>query len=691
MGTTERVQADEPIGPFTGRVAAGLDTPALRAALARLGELLAQPGATTVSRTGDHVIRLAAAAWGGPFDLAIKSFAPRSALRQSAYRRRGTPARRSWQHAVELSTRGVGTPAPLAFLERWEGGRLIESHYVSRFEADRHGFREELIRIYRHDPVCWKLINLLQAVADAVRRLHEAGIRHGDMGNQNILLRRSGDGLWSDVQFIDLNRARIQVGPLGPNDCAFDVSRLHLPSDLLRIFKEMYFGKPPPADFQAYESRERQRYAWHSRTRAWRHPIRSRKKPRTEDPAITYPPPRDIWIWDERSAQPVNVYRGRERSRLIPLRHPVQLASATLALAAPAWREYRALLASAFQSPVEMRGRVGISIAPAPRTWDRERPLLQALGPQPVLARFYHHEDEARWNFTAGVLRELRDAGHPVAIALVQDRRAVREPASWTRFAGHVLARMHDVAEWVQIGQAINRVKWGLWSFDEYRGLVEGVREAARGHAGLRFMGPSAIDFEYHHVAAALRHLPGGFRFDALAHHLYVDRRGGPENFQGRFSALEKFALARALARASGRCADRLIVTETNWPLLDGGVHSPTGSPYLYPGQVLSSPPSATEGDYANYMIRYLLIALCSGLVERVYWWRLVAQGFGLVDDRDPAAWRPRPAYHALRQFLETAGNATFTGKTAEGGYAFARADGATTRITMEDGAPVYE
>ncbi len=685
-----RALPDEPIGPFTGRLVAALDAPPLRQALADLGALLAQPGTVTVSRTGDLVTRLPAAAWGGPFDLAVKSFARRSAWRQLAYLRRGTPARRSWEYAVDLTARGVGTPAPVAFLERWEGGQLRESHYVSRFEEGCPGFREELIRLYRHDPTCWKLMNLLQAVADAVRGLHEAGIRHGDLGNQNILLRPTGDGTWGDVQFIDLNRARIQDGPLPAVDRAFDICRLHLPSDLLRIFKEMYFGGPPPADFQALEARLRRSYAWHSRTRAWRHPIRSRRQAGGEDPAITYPAPRDIWIWDERSAQPVNVYRGRERSSLIPLRHPVQLALSTLAIAAPAWREFGKLMGQAFQAPVDLRGRVGISIAPQPLTWERERVLLHALGPQPVLARFYHHESAANWDFTAEVLRALRGAGHPVAIALVQDRRALREPASWTRFAGHVLDRMHDVAEWVQIGQAINRVKWGLWSFDEYRGLVDGVREAARGHPGLRFMGPAAIDFEYHHVAAALRHLPAGFRFDALAHHLYVDRRGGPENFQGRFSALEKFALARALARASGACADRLIVSETNWPLLDGGVYSPTGSPYLYPGQILDSPPSATETDYANYMIRYLLIALCSGLVERVYWWRLVAQGFGLVDDRDPAAWRPRPAYHALQQFLRTVGESTFTGRTIDGAYSFTGPGRPLVQISIKDGAPVY-
>jgi hypothetical protein len=60
-------------------------------------------------------------------------------------------------------------------------------------------------------------------------------------------------------------------------------------------------------------------------------------------------------------------------------------------------------------------------------------------------------------------------------------------------------------------------------------------------------------------------------------------------------------------------------------------------------------------------MLRYDLHAICSGMVDRVYWWRLVAAPFGLVDDSGPE-WRARPAYRALQTFLREFGEATFTG-----------------------------
>jgi hypothetical protein len=87
-----------------------------------------------------------------------------------------------------------------------------------------------------------------------------------------------------------------------------------------------------------------------------------------------------------------------------------------------------------------------------------------------------------------------------------------------------------------------------------------------------------------------------------------------------------------------------------------------------------------TEQDYADFMIRYLAAAVCSGLAERVYWWRLVARGYGLVDDTDPAAWRPRPAYEQFKFFLVQLGAARFlrrlSGPESERRLAFETAEG---------------
>jgi hypothetical protein len=76
-----------------------------------------------------------------------------------------------------------------------------------------------------------------------------------------------------------------------------------------------------------------------------------------------------------------------------------------------------------------------------------------------------------------------------------------------------------------------------------------------------------------------------------------------------------------------------------------------------------------SELEAAAYMLRYIVIAICSGLVERVFWWRLVAFGYGLVDDSKPE-WRKRPAFKALGLLLKRFEDSNFVGRTTVSGSA---------------------
>ena len=346
----------------------------------------------------------------------------------------------------------------------------------------------------------------------------------------------------------------------------------------------------------------------------------------------------------------------------------------------------------AYARRVPMAGRVGVAVDPTPERWARERDLFLGLPGASALVRFYHHEPDSALRFRAACLRELHDHGCSVSVALVQDRRATLDPESWCRFARLVVEEVGAYVEAVEVGHAINRVKWGLWSGAEHRRLLEGVFALKREFPDVHLVGPAAIDFEYPFLLAALRRVPRGQQFDALSHHLYVDRRGAPENRQGRFATLEKAALARAIATVSPHVAGKLIISEVNWPLAGTGVYSPVGSPYVSPGPRFNDP-SVSEDAYGNYMLRFLLITLTSGMADAVIWWRLVARGFGLIDDTDSAAWRPRPAYTMLATFLAQLGQAEFAGKDAVGPegridvYRFDRLDGGDVMVVVTAGA----
>lgn len=670
--------ADRQIGPYTGEVAAAFADEGLLQWLAGAGVASASRAAGVAGQGGTRLVDATIPWRGGPLALVVKAYPRPAAWKELADRRRGTPAERSWRAACRLRDAGVGTPPPVAWLERRAWGRLRESYFITQRVEGVSNFRDELMNLLRREPLADRVMALLLEVARAVRAMHQAGVMHGDLGNQNILLRRIGEDRWEQVQFVDLNRALLFKSPAPPRARAFDLSRLYLPSDLRRIFLQVYFGSRAPAGFLKIEAACRRRFAWHSRSRVLRHPIRQWRIRRATDPERTYPAPADLWIWDEKSAQPINALRRPDRERIYPWGNYALMARAALALAPRVWSAYRDVLSTAFRAPVALAGCWAVAVEPRPETWERERALLQPLGRVPVLVRLYNHKGVRQWDVAVAAGRELAAAGHGVSFALVQDRRAVLEPRAWAAMCDYVLPRVASIAEWIEVGHAVNRVKWGLWRLADYRRLVEPLRELREQHPTLRLMGPANIDFEYLHLLGSLASLPAGFTFDALSHHLYVDRRGAPENRQGRFAALEKFALARAVARASHRCADRLIVSEVNWPLADTGVYSPVCSPYLFPGQTIGAP-NVSENDYADYMTRYLLQAACSGFVERVYWWRLAARGFGLVDEvADP--WRVRPAYHAFAHLLRTLGTATFLRNlAAEAGCAahqFERADG---------------
>jgi len=668
--------SDETIGAFVGQVANEFRSPDMMEWLERVPALVNSADAVVLTDGRNRNIRLEADCHGKVISVVVKAFGKPSLLKNSVDRSgRGSKARRTWTASVHLNESGVGTPAPVAFLERWVENRLVESYVITLYLAGFSDFRTELNSLFRIDPECSKFISLMQVVADGIRSMHDAGFLHNDLGNQNIMLRHfAEDEEWGNVQFIDLNRGRIRES-LSNRDRARDISRIYLPSDFLRVFVEMYFGKVPPKKFMKLERVYRARYARHAKSRCWRHPVREWKKRRDKGLELRsaigeqgndniaklsdYPEERDIWVWDELSGQAQTVLLSRDKKRYYSKSWIWNVVGSSLKALFPVWREYRQLLKGAYSEPVEMKERIGVSIEVVGERLERQLELLSGLGSIPVFVRFYHHRSDAERSDAVDAVKRLHRAGHSVGIALVQDRIAVRNPGAWHVFVEEVMGDVGDIVNLVEIGHAINRVKWGLWGLGEYRQLVAGVAAIKLKYPQVTFSGPAVIDFDYPYVVAALARLPEKFRFGALSHHLYVDRRGAPENRQGNFAALEKFAFGRAIARWSDNCDDRFVVSEVNWPVEGTGVYSPVGSPYVSPGERLSDP-SVSEDDYADFMLRYLLIALCSGFVERVYWWRLAAYGYGIVDDSDEDQLRERVAYKMLKVFLDWVGDARF-------------------------------
>ena len=640
-------------GGYVGELGAGYDTPAFRQWLAALPATLAGAEAQLVYRLRNRIFRVAdPSAPAGP-GICVKAFKAPPLLRSLYYRKFGSKAARSHRYALHLHRHDAGVSEPIGYLERWRGPRLVESYLLTRFLENGTDLYSEMSRLLREDPDCEKYLALLRFTAAATRRMHDCGFVHNDLGGQNLLLHRTGGAVWADPVFIDLNRGEL-LPAVSLRARARDLAKLEFPSHFRRIFFQMYFDDGAiPREFARWEKWQRRRITRHNESRKYRHPIRHWLESRRHIVVSTgCPVYRDIWLWDEKSGQPSVVHESRDRRRYRPATDAVRFAAANLRSGTALWRRYRELLPQAYAQPVEFAQRFGVGVEITP-DFDAQLRLLAATPGLPVFVRCYFHKGVAGVEAVAAAVTRLVAAGHEVSLGLIQSRRAVLAPAEWRQFLVETLRRLHRQVRVVEIGHAVNRVKWGTWGIAETVSLWAGVADLRRQYPELTILGPAVNDFEYHYYPPLLARL--GDRIDGLSSHLYVDRRGAPENFQGRFSLLEKCALGRAMAEVHGRRG--FYVTETNWPLQGTGEYSPLAGAYT-PRGYAESPLHVDEETYAAFMIRYALISLASGMVERVWWWRLAARGYGLVDD--VGDFRPRPAWAALVQFHRAVGRERF-------------------------------
>ena len=190
-----------------------------------------------------------------------------------------------------------------------------------------------------------------------------------------------------------------------------------------------------------------------------------------------------------------------------------------------------------------------------------------------------------------------------------------------------------------QIGSTINRAKWGFFSVDEYNRFYKVAYDLKlQEFPDIVLLGSGVIDFEYHFTAHTLFNLTP-YMYDGTTSLLYVDRRGAPENTQMGFNLLDKIALLSTLIWLSPKTKNKLYITETNWPISNTAPYAPT-----------SEHECVDEESYANFLVRYYLLAFASQQVDALFWHQLIAPGYGLIDNREGL--RKRSAFYAFKTLL---------------------------------------
>ena len=324
---------------------------------------------------------------------------------------------------------------------------------------------------------------------------------------------------------------------------------------------------------------------------------------------------------------------------------------------------------------------VGVGLRP----WPADPPALLAavdgLGVRLALLRLHPWADDHRAE--EELARELAARGYDLTFALPQNRDLVRDLGRWRRAIEEIAERFTPFGHRFQVGQAINRSKWGVWTPREYLDLAAVAAEVLRARPGVELLGPAVIDFEFHATASTLNSGRNPVRFDGVASLLYVDRRGAPERRQMGFDTVGKVTLLKAIAETARASGPGSWITEVNWPLREGP-HSPAGRSV-----------AVDEETQADYLVRYYLLTLCTGLVEGVFWWQAVARGYGLLAPEEGGGLRRRPSYRALATLAGQLAGATFEGPLAAPAparlYRFRRADGGELVVGWSAGDAAHD
>ena len=588
----------------------------------------------------------------------VKQFSNQGWFKRLERRFRGSKAERSWRVAKELVGIGLATPEPILWVE--SDGLAGPSFFVARRLEDAAEVRQFFRRLnHEPDPAYFPDVDNLEflgRLGRLAREINDAGIVYRDLSMGNILVEEGDSDL--RLSLIDFNRARIGRRP-GVYRRTRDICRLPvLRREHRAAFLEGYWGSTP-----ARWSVRWWFYGLSVDAYILKHSIKRRLKglrirrmhahggshhphiPAAAADAST----RDRVVWDRLSDQPHQHATRGEKLMIRLADSPAHLRDlGVVASSAPRIRNrYRELKETQYSVPTPFNG-IGLAIRPWPADPDAQLRGIEDLGVSRLLLRLHpwdmDHDEEER------LAEGLAGRGCDLAFAIPQNRDLVRDRARWRAVVEELGERFTPFGRQFQVGQAVNRSKWGVWTRAEYAEIYLEAAEILRRQPGVEVMGPAVIDFEFLALVALVDAKIPDLRFDIVSSLLYVDRRGAPENRQMGLDTSDKVTLLRAIAETGRNSSERCWITEVNWPLWEGP-HSPAGKTV-----------AVGEEEQADYLVRYYLLALGTGLIERVYWWRLIARGYGLISPASDGSLRRRPSWQAMRTMIDRLDGATFHG-----------------------------
>jgi tRNA A-37 threonylcarbamoyl transferase component Bud32 len=194
----------------------------------------------------------------------VKSFKIPNLLNKLIYKYfRKSKAKRSYEYALKLQEKGIGTPKPYGWFENHDFIGLKDSYYISEHLIADLTFRElvEVPHFPDHE-------NILRQFTHFCFLLHEKGIEFTDHSPGNTLIKKVNEGEYA-FYLVDLNRMNFH------DHMDFDlrmenVKRLTPKEEMVVVMSNeyaKYYNKPEAEIFESLWSKtsEFQRKFWRKR------------------------------------------------------------------------------------------------------------------------------------------------------------------------------------------------------------------------------------------------------------------------------------------------------------------------------------------------------------------------------------------------------------------------------------------
>ena len=557
----------------------------------------------------------------------VKSFRPPNLLQGLIYRYfRKTKARRSYEFSESLKTKAIDTPKALGYVEIFNRFRLCNSYFISN--SLNYDF---LIRDIINEP-SFHRDSILKQFTQFTFNMHQKGVLHLDYSLGNIAFTKEND----DYRFYLFDINRMRFGKVSPLDGIKNFSRISSNPSIIKLLSSEYaklaaMAEKKAHDILSFESKKTANYF-----------ARKRKLKQILNADKNLSP--SFFTWDGHSDQPYVIRDKAIRKELLrrSILPSFKLLSSFIFLPV-------LMLSFLFSKRVKLKKKInniGLCLNLDNVTTDRNsidnQALQKLVGDLAVknLAIRIPLADFANIENYCSFIESFSD--QDVLVVILQDRENINNSKLLKQRLRHIFQRLEGSVSTFQIGNAINRKKWAFVSQDEYFDFFKIAQDIKNEtFPSIKILGSNIIDFDLPFLTRSLFHCKP-IHYDGVASQLYVDRRGAPENKQLGFDTLSKINIYHHLTSMSRKSDNQLYITEVNWPLKGMAKWAPAQGDCM-----------VDEPAQAAYLVRYYLMMIASGKVEKCYWHQLIAPGYGLINDLDGNITK-RKAYHCFKFLIQT-------------------------------------